>query len=123
MMLNFTLPTLALQGVGASMDKVTADRITEIAPSIQKFLDLAPEEQEWLFPLLGKAEKRAILILEEIQGHHLTYVEIAKLTNSHPNTVKMFLYALEDGGLAYKSGSTNKWLSSKGGRKRKLVVK
>ncbi|MUG92806.1 hypothetical protein F7734_10230 [Scytonema sp. UIC 10036] len=50
------------------MDKVTADKLTRLAPSLEKFLQLHPDEQEWLLPLLGRAERRAIAILEEIQG-------------------------------------------------------
>lgn len=104
------------------MDTATAARITELAANIEKFMSLHPDEQEWIYPMLGRAEKRAIAILSEIQERHLSYGEIAKLTNSHLNTVKMMLYALESGGLAYRSGKTNKWSTPKGGRNRKLIV-
>ena len=103
------------------MDKVTADRITQIAPLLERFLTLHPDEQQWLLPLLGRAERRAIAILEEIDGHALSYNEIAKLTDTHPTTVKHILYALGSGGVAFKSGTSGKWVSPKGGRKRKLL--
>ena len=103
------------------MDKITEDRLTKVALLLEKFLELHPDEQNWLYPLLGRAEKRAIAVLSEIQGHALTYEEVAKLTDSHPNTVKSILYALERGGAAFKEGSTKKWISPKGGRYRKLM--
>lgn len=104
------------------MDKVTEGRIERLAKSLQQFIELHPDEQEWLFPILGRAEKRAIAILEEIQGHPLSYAEIAKLTDSHPNTVKGMLYALERGGVAFRSGTSGKWQTPKGGRNRKLKI-
>lgn len=42
------------------MDKVTTDRLTEIAPQIKKFMDLHPDEQNWMILIVGRAEKRAI---------------------------------------------------------------
>jgi hypothetical protein len=104
-----------------TLDKVTSDRIEKITPSLEKFLELHPDEQAWLYPLLGRAEKRAIAIIEEIQGHPLTFEEIGKLTDTHPNTVKMTLYALERGGLAFRVASSKKWITPKGGRYRKLT--
>lgn len=93
-----------------------------LAKSLQQFVELHPDEQVWLYPLLGRAEKRAIAILEEIQGYPLTYAEIAKLTDSHINTVKTTLYALERGGVAFRSGSSGKWQTPKGGRNRRLKI-
>ena len=83
------------------MDKVTTDRLEKLAPLIQKFLELHPDEQEWLLPLLGKAERRAITILQEIDNCPLTYNEAGKLTSTHPNTVKQTLYALSNGGMNF----------------------
>lgn len=103
------------------MDKITTDRLTHLAPNLAKFLDLHPDEQEWLLPLLGRAERRAILILEEISNYPLTFKEIGNLTNTHPSTVKQTLHALSNGGLDFKISSTGKWLSPLGGRKRKLI--
>jgi DNA-directed RNA polymerase specialized sigma24 family protein len=104
------------------MDKNTEERLERIAESLQRFVELHPDEQKWLFPLLGRAEKRAIAILEEIQGHPLSYAEIAKLTDSHINTVKATLYALEHGGVAFRTGSSGKWQTPKGGRNRRLKL-
>jgi hypothetical protein len=42
------------------MDKITSNRLVKLAPKIQQFLDLHPDEQAWLYPLLGRAQKRAI---------------------------------------------------------------
>ncbi|WP_156481613.1 hypothetical protein [Anabaena sp. 4-3] len=44
------------------MDKNTTDRLTRLALQLQQFLDLHPDEQAWLYPLLGRAEKRAIAL-------------------------------------------------------------
>ena len=103
------------------MDKITTDKLERVAPLIQKFIQLHPDEQEWLLPLLGKAERRAIAILQEIDNCPLTYKEAGKLTDTHPNTVKQTLYALSNGGLNFKVDSTGRWLTPNGGRKRKLV--
>ncbi|MBD2060731.1 hypothetical protein NDI37_21805 [Funiculus sociatus GB2-A5] len=103
------------------MDKTTADRLTDLAPMLGKFLSLHPDEQEWLLPLLGRAERRTIRILDEISNHALTFEEIGRLTDTHPNTVKQTLQALSNGGLGFRVSSTGKWLTPVGGRKRKLL--
>ncbi|MBD2771217.1 sigma-70 region 4 domain-containing protein [Iningainema tapete] len=103
------------------MDKVTADKLTEIAPSLAAFLELHPDEQKWLYPLLGRAEQRAILILEAMQGAYLSYEEISAKTGTHASTVRQTLYALSSGGLNLKSNKSGKWQSPKGGRSRKLL--
>lgn len=104
-----------------TMDKVTVDRLKQLAPLIQKFLDLHPDEQEWLLPLLGRAERRAIKILQEIDNHPLTYKEAGSFTETHPSTVKQTLHALNEGGINFKIDSTGRWLTPNGGRKRKLM--
>ena len=103
------------------MDKITVDRLSKLAPLIQQFLDLHPDEQVWLYPLLGRAERRAIAILEAIQGNYLSYEEIGEQTDTHPNTVKQTLYALSNGGINFKVNSSNKWMTPQGGRNRKLT--
>lgn len=65
------------------MDKITSDRLAKLAPTIQQFLDLHPDEQAWLYLLLGRAERRAIAILECIQGNYLSYEEIGKETDTY----------------------------------------
>ena len=103
------------------MDQVTVDRLRELAPLLQKFLDLHPDEQEWLMPLLGRAERRAVAILLEIDNHPLTYRQIGELTTTHPSTVKQTLNALSEGGMDFKVDRSGRWLTPNGGRKRKLV--
>lgn len=103
------------------MDKVTTDRLQRLTPQLLKFLELHPDEQRWLFPLLGRAEQRAIRILEEVHDIPLTYDEVGKLTDSHPKTVKQTLHALSAGGANFRIDSSNRWMSRHGGRKRKLV--
>jgi hypothetical protein len=103
------------------MDKVTVDRLNNLAPKIQQFLELHPDEQAWLYPLLGRAERRAIAILEAIQGNYLSYEEIGEQTDTHPNTIKQTLYALSNGGINFRVNSSNKWMTPQGGRNRKLT--
>ncbi|MBH8564445.1 hypothetical protein I8748_20040 [Nostoc sp. CENA67] len=103
------------------MDKVTADKLTELAPAIQQFLNLHPDEQAWLYPLLGRAEKRAIAVLEAIQGHYMSYEEIAAQTNSNISTVKQILNALSNGGINFNVNKTGRWTTPKGGRNRRLT--
>lgn len=103
------------------MDQVTAERLKQLAPLIQKFIELHPDEQEWLLPLLGRAERRAVAILQEIDNFPLTYQQVAELTQTHPSTVKQTLYALNEGGMNFKIDSTGRWLTPNGGRKRRLV--
>lgn len=103
------------------MDKITCNRLEALAEKLEKFLELHPEEQEWLFPLLGRAEQRAIKILQEISNHPATFEEIGKATSTHPTTVKQTLYALSNGGIGFRIHETGKWLTPVGGRKRKLI--
>ncbi|NDJ26178.1 hypothetical protein GS682_32330 [Nostoc sp. B(2019)] len=103
------------------MDTATVNRLSKLAPKIQQFIALHPSEQAWLYPLLGRAEKRAIAILEAIQGNYLSYKEIGEQTDTHPNTVKQTLYALSNGGINFRVDSSNKWMTLQGGRNRKLT--
>ena len=103
------------------MDKATTDRLTEIAPQIKKFMDLHPDEQDWMILIVGRAEKRAIAILEAIQGRYLTYEQIAEEIGCHPSTVKQTLYALDAGGIPLKTDKTGRWSTPAGGRNRRLI--
>lgn len=103
------------------MDKITTDRLTRLAPKIQQFLDLHPDEQAWLYPLLGRAERRAIAVLEAIQGHYMSYEEIAAQTDSNISTIKQILYALSNGGINFNVDKSGKWQTPKGGRNRRLT--
>ena len=103
------------------MDKITSNRLAKLAPALGRFLELHPDEQAWLYPLLGRAERRASTVLECIQGNYLSYEEIAQECDIHPSTVKQILYALSDGGINFKVNSSNKWMTPQGGRNRKLT--
>ena len=46
------------------MNKTTKEYLKECGLSIQKYWDLAPEEQEWLYPMLQKRLRTAIAVLE-----------------------------------------------------------
>lgn len=103
------------------MDKITSNRLAKLAPKIQQFLELHPDEQAWLYPLLGRAERRAIAVIECIQGSYLSYEEIAEQCDIHRSTVKQILYALSEGGINFKVDSSNKWMTPQGGRNRRLT--
>jgi hypothetical protein len=102
------------------LDKSTIDRIETLSPSIEKFLELHPDEQEWLYPMLGKAEKRCIDMLIALQGRYLTYIQVAVLVNCHPSTAKSTLYALQRGGIGISQDKTGKFSTPKGGRYRAI---
>lgn len=103
------------------MNQATADRLGELSENLDKFLELHPDDQEWIFPLLGKPEQRTILILQAIQGRYLTYNEIANYVGCHPSTIKTTLYALQDKGYSsLEQDKTGKWTTPKGGRYRAL---
>ncbi|UYD38966.1 hypothetical protein [Tolypothrix sp. PCC 7601] len=102
------------------MNQDTADRLGELTPNLLKFLELHPDEQKWLYPLLGKAERRAIDILQTLQNRFLTYGEIASEVGIHANTVQSILYALTANGLTTYNSKTRRYSTPNGGRNRLL---
>jgi hypothetical protein len=103
------------------MDSTTVERLKRLAPQIQQFLELHPDEQAWLLLLLGRAERRAIAVLKAIQGEYLSYQEIAEEVECHPSTVKQIIYALSAGGVLLLSDKSERWMTPAGGRNRKLT--
>ena len=104
------------------MDARTVERLINIAPQIERFMQIEESEKKWLFLIVGKAEKRAIAILEAIENQYLTYEEIAKLTECNKNTVKQIVYALEKGGIPININSQEKFIYNTG-RSRQLIKK
>jgi response regulator of citrate/malate metabolism len=80
------------------MNSETTKKLVRLAPSIEKFRNLQPDEQEWLLPCLHKTAKTALNILDAITQNPLTYQEIANECELHVNTVRQILYALNEGG-------------------------
>jgi hypothetical protein len=104
------------------MEKITSGRLTLVAKSLQKFFLLHPEDQAWLFPLLGRAERRAILIMEALEGTYKSYEELGKDVGIHPSTAKQILYALSNGGVNFEVTKTGKWsVPVRTGRRKKLI--
>lgn len=80
------------------MNQDTILRLKDAAPSIEKFRNLNPSEQDWLIPMLTQTVKTALNILDTIVDSPLTYQEIADTCELHPTSVKQILNALDDGG-------------------------
>lgn len=102
------------------MNETTKEYIKECGPSIRKYWELHPEEQEWLYPLLQKRLRTAIAVLEAISDQPRTYSEIAKITGLSENTVKQLTYALEQAGVGIQIFSEDRAYCPLGGRKRNL---
>lgn len=103
------------------MNQDTADRLGELGENLNKFLELHPDDQDWIFPMLGRAEKRTILMLRAIQGRYLTYEEIADFAECHVSTVKTTFYGLQKAGFVnLDQDKTGRWTTPKGGRYRAL---
>jgi response regulator of citrate/malate metabolism len=80
------------------MNDSTVKRLVAAAPSIEKFRNLNPSEQQWLEPMLHKTAKTALNILDAIANNPLAYEEIADICELHPTTVRQILNALAQGG-------------------------
>lgn len=102
------------------MNEDTKAYIRECGPSIRKYWDLHPEEQEWLYPLLQKRLRTAIAVLEAISDRPRSYSEIAKITGLSENTVKQLTYALGEAGIGIQVFSEDRAYCPMGGRKRNL---
>lgn len=81
------------------MNEQTKAYIKECGLSIRKYWELPPEEQEWLYPLLNKSIRSAIVVLEAISDKPQNYSEIAAITELNENTIKQITYALAEGGI------------------------
>jgi response regulator of citrate/malate metabolism len=80
------------------MNQDTITKLKALAPSIEQFRNLQPQEQEWLLPCLHQTARTALGILDTITNQALTYEEIANICQLHPTSVKQILNALDDGG-------------------------
>lgn len=82
------------------MNQDTINKLKTLAPSIERFRNLHPDEQAWLEPCLHQTTRMALNILDATANNPLTYQEIADICELHPNSVKQILNALDDGGCA-----------------------
>lgn len=101
------------------MDVLTCNRLEDNALAIEKFRSLAPVEQEWLLPLLGKGTRSTLEILDLIAEEKLTFAEIGRLSGLSPITVSQKLNALARGGMAIDLSETAAYAPK--GRPRKLA--
>lgn len=104
------------------MNEQTRYKIEDNAISIARYLDLDPEEQNWLYPLLSKSVQSAISVAEAIGKTPKSYVEIADEVELNSNTVKQLIYALSS-PLGIESTETEKVYRIVGGRSRKKLKK
>lgn len=95
------------------MYETTEQKIKEEAKELQRFTELRPSEQEWLYLLLGKAEKRAVEILRCLSDCPLSYTEIAKLMIVI-ETLQRYCSTHNSGGrVAFRSEGSNEWRGQK----------
>lgn len=102
------------------MNEDTKKYIKECSPSIQKYWELHPDEQAWLYPLLHRSIRSAIAILEAISDRPRNYEEISEITSLNENTIKQFIYALSEAGIGIQSFSEDRAYCPIGGRRRNL---
>ena len=102
------------------MNEQTKAYIKECTPSIRKYWELHPKEQEWLYPLLHRSIRSAIAVLEAISDQPRNYSEIAAITELSENTVKQISYALAEGGIGIQIFSEGRAYCPCGGRPRNL---
>ena len=102
------------------MNEQTKAYIKECTLSIQKYWNLHPEDQIWIFPLLHKSIRSAIAVLEAISDQPRNYAEIAAITGLSENTVKQITYALAEGGIGIQIFSEGRAYCPLGGRPRNL---
>lgn len=101
------------------MNRSALDKLKRIAPSIEEFRKLPPEEQAWLEPMLTFSIKTALAILDVISQSPHTYEEIANICQLHPTSVKQILSALDDGGCRISLDEKSAFAST--GRPRNLA--
>lgn len=100
------------------MNEQSKAYIKECCSSIQKYRELHPKEQEWLYPLLNKSIRSAIVVLEAISDQPQNYSEIAAITELSENTIKQITYALAEGGIGIQIFSEGRAYCPCGGRPR-----
>lgn len=108
------------------MNEETADRLKDLVPYIERFRELAPEEQSWLKELLrsGKNVLSAIALLEEIEKESLNYRELGDRLGINWQTARQKIHALSEGGVTIKQERDGRFISpTNGGRPRKLARK
>jgi predicted Rossmann fold nucleotide-binding protein DprA/Smf involved in DNA uptake len=101
------------------MNQDTINRLKAAAPSIEKFRNLHPDEQQWLEPMFSKTMQTALAVLDAISQTALTYEEIADECELHINSVKQILSALNEGGCRINLGDRTAFAPT--GRPRNLV--
>ena len=104
------------------MNEDTKAYIKECGLSIQKYWELHPAEQAWLYPILQKSVRSAIAVMETISVQPRNYEEISKITNLNKNTVKQLIYALSDAGMGIKFFNEDKVYCPIGRKSRNLKL-
>ena len=101
------------------MNQDTIDKLKAIAPSIERFRNLHPDEQKWLIHLLSPTTLAALNMLDAIANQPMTFDEISKIVERNPQTVSQTLNALNEGGV--NIDLTEKTAFAPTGRPRKLA--
>ena len=101
------------------MNTETTKRLTRIAPFIERFRNLHPDEQKWLEPMLKNNVRTALTILDSIAVAPMTYQSIADSLGLHPQTVCQMLNALAQVGCRINLKTSTAFAPT--GRPRKLA--
>lgn len=105
------------------MNKTTLTKLSNGAKVLEQFRHLADSEQEWLIEVLkvGKSALLALDILDAIASQPLTFEEIGRICECHPQTASQILNALVEGGMSLSLNDKSAYAPT--GRPRKLAKK
>lgn len=101
------------------MNQATIEKLKLAAPGIERFRQLHPSEQEWIEPLLDQTVRTALNILDCISNRPLTFDEVAKEVQMHPQSISQILNALSVSGVSIHLSEKGAYAPT--GRPRKLA--
>jgi hypothetical protein len=105
------------------MHQEQIERLRERADAILFFLDMEPEAQDRLWPLIPRGIRSTIELLDAISQQPKTYKELAAELGNHPMTISQKLNLLSEFIPIELGDDTAYAPSPKGGRRRRIAVK
>lgn len=105
------------------MNEKVYERIVDVTPYILRLLELDEKEYSWIRELLknGRTVLKCLELLDLIEAQSLNYTELSGYLNCSPETAKQRLNAMIAGGLPVLRQKDERFITSKGGRSRKLA--